>query len=133
PQKARRRWGTIINISSVGGLVAYCGGGIYHGCKFALEGMTESLVEELRPLGIKVILAEPGAFRTDIFTRSCKFSEPIADYSITPVAPMRENVGLKTDSLPDPAIVARCLLDAEARDDLPLRWRGGENFSGPAD
>jgi len=59
-----QRSGHILNISSTGGLVSFAGCGIYCGTKFALEGLSEALAQEVAPLGIKVTIVEPGAFRT---------------------------------------------------------------------
>lgn len=66
--------GTIVNISSVGGRVAFPLGTLYHGTKFAVEGLSESLYYELRPLGIRVKLLEPGGIQTDFGGRSLDFS-----------------------------------------------------------
>ncbi|WP_118974928.1 SDR family oxidoreductase [Taibaiella koreensis] len=57
--------GTIINISSMGGQVTFPFGGLYHSSKFAVEGLSESLAHELRPLGIAVKLIEPGSIATN--------------------------------------------------------------------
>ena len=78
--RARRR-GHIVNISSIGGLAAFPGIGAYHGSKFALEGISESLAKEVKHLGIKVTIVEPGGFRTDWAGRSMQHIEhTIADY-----------------------------------------------------
>lgn len=65
PSMRERRSGTILNVSSVGGMASRSGGGIYAGTKFAIEGISEALRAELAPLGIRVVIVEPGAFRTD--------------------------------------------------------------------
>jgi NAD(P)-dependent dehydrogenase (short-subunit alcohol dehydrogenase family) len=65
----------------VGGFVSFPGSGIYCSTKFALEGISEALAQEVAPLGIKVIIVEPGAFRTDFSGRSLVVSDTqIADY-----------------------------------------------------
>ena len=68
------RFGHIVNISSMTGLVANPPNAYYSSTKFALEAVTEALATEVRPLGIKVTAVEPGAFRTDWATRSMKES-----------------------------------------------------------
>jgi NAD(P)-dependent dehydrogenase (short-subunit alcohol dehydrogenase family) len=68
PHFRERKSGTIVNISSVAGLNALPGCGVYSASKFALEGTSESLAAELSPLGIRVILVEPGAFRTEFLS-----------------------------------------------------------------
>ncbi len=70
-----RKSGTIVNISSVGGLVSFPMTGYYHATKYAVEGMSESLAVEVAPLGIKVIIVEPGPFRTDWSGRSLQKSD----------------------------------------------------------
>jgi NAD(P)-dependent dehydrogenase (short-subunit alcohol dehydrogenase family) len=65
PHMRRRRAGHIINITSMGGLTSFPGVGIYNGSKFALEGISEALAKEVKPLGIKVTNVEPGPFRTN--------------------------------------------------------------------
>jgi NAD(P)-dependent dehydrogenase (short-subunit alcohol dehydrogenase family) len=65
PQMRRQRAGRILNFSSVGGYVSHKGFGVYGSTKFAVEGLTESLAEEVAPLGIQVTAIEPGYFRTD--------------------------------------------------------------------
>ena len=70
PGMRARGSGTVVNLSSASGLVAYPGLGYYSASKFAVEGLTEALWQEVEPLGIKVILVEPGAFRTGINARS---------------------------------------------------------------
>lgn len=70
PIMRKQRSGNIINFSSIGGLVGFTATGFYHATKFAVEGLSESLSKELSPLGIKVLLVEPGPFRTDWAGRS---------------------------------------------------------------
>jgi NAD(P)-dependent dehydrogenase (short-subunit alcohol dehydrogenase family) len=78
--RARRR-GHIINITSMGGIVTFPGLGVYHGSKFALEGISETLAKEVAAFGIKVTAVEPGAFRTEWAGRSMTRREAtIADY-----------------------------------------------------
>lgn len=76
--------GHIIQISSHGGFKAFAGFGIYNASKFALEGFSEALAQEVVPLGIKVTIAEPGPFRTNFAGSSFKLAErTIADYHET--------------------------------------------------
>ena len=81
PFLRQRRTGHILNISSMGGLMAFPGISAYHGSKFALEGISESLAKEVKHLGIKVTIVEPGGFRTDWAGRSMRHVErTIEDY-----------------------------------------------------
>jgi NAD(P)-dependent dehydrogenase (short-subunit alcohol dehydrogenase family) len=70
PQLRKQRSGHILNLSSIGGLAASPGWGLYQSTKFAVEGLSEALAQELAPLGIRVTIIEPGPFRTDFLGRS---------------------------------------------------------------
>ena len=84
PKMRERGSGHIINLSSIGGLIAMPGWGYYNATKFAVEGLTEALAGECEPLGIHVTAIEPGAFRTDFLGRSGKEAElQIEDYAAT--------------------------------------------------
>jgi NAD(P)-dependent dehydrogenase (short-subunit alcohol dehydrogenase family) len=65
PQMREQRSGRIINVSSMGGKIYEPLGAWYHATKFAVEGLSDSLRLELRPFGIKVVIIEPGAIRTE--------------------------------------------------------------------
>jgi NAD(P)-dependent dehydrogenase (short-subunit alcohol dehydrogenase family) len=84
PQFRKQRSGHILNLSSIGGLVAGAGIGYYNSTKFAVEGLSEALAAELAPLGIHVTLIEPGPFRTDFLGRSGVLAKTrIPDYNNT--------------------------------------------------
>jgi NAD(P)-dependent dehydrogenase (short-subunit alcohol dehydrogenase family) len=84
PQFRERRSGHIVNLSSIGGLVGLPGWGLYNSSKFAVEGLSEALFVELAPLGIKVLIVEPGPFRTDFLGRSGQeAAKRIVDYDAT--------------------------------------------------
>ncbi|MYN09621.1 oxidoreductase [Pseudoduganella aquatica] len=65
PHMRRQGGGHVMNISSVGGYTAHAGWGVYGSTKFAVEGISEAMAEEVRPLGIHVTVVEPGYFRTE--------------------------------------------------------------------
>lgn len=84
PSMRKQRTGFIINISSVAGLCAFPALGYYNATKFAVEGLSEALYQEVEPLGIKVMLVEPSGFRTDWAGRSANESKvTIDDYAAT--------------------------------------------------
>jgi NAD(P)-dependent dehydrogenase (short-subunit alcohol dehydrogenase family) len=79
PQLRRQGSGHIVMVSSISGRTGFPGVGSYSASKFALEGWTETLRFELKSLGIQVVLVEPGAFETDIWTRNAVVSEHTQD------------------------------------------------------
>jgi NAD(P)-dependent dehydrogenase (short-subunit alcohol dehydrogenase family) len=84
PQFRERRSGTIVNFSSIGGLIGAAGWGYYNATKFAVEGLSEALAAELEPLGVHVMVVEPGPFRTDFLGRSgVEAKQRISDYEPT--------------------------------------------------
>jgi NAD(P)-dependent dehydrogenase (short-subunit alcohol dehydrogenase family) len=84
PQFRERCSGTIVNLSSIGGLIGSAGWGYYNAAKFAVEGFSEALAAELAPLGVHVIVVEPGPFRTDFLGRSgVEAKHRIPDYEPT--------------------------------------------------
>ena len=84
PGMRKNHSGCIVNFSSIGGLRAFTATGYYHATKFAVEGLSESLSQEVAPLGIKVLIVEPGPFRTDWAGRSTsRIPVQIADYEGT--------------------------------------------------
>ncbi|HEY9044749.1 MAG TPA: oxidoreductase [Ohtaekwangia sp.] len=91
PYMRKVRSGHIINVSSVGGLSAYVGWGLYGSTKFAIEGITEALAQELAPLGIFATVVAPGFFRTNFLDQSSliRSGQVIDDYAAT-VGAMRE-------------------------------------------
>src|SRR5580704_1513879 len=84
PQFRERRSGAIVNFSSIGGLIGAPGWGYYNATKFAVEGLSEALSAEMAPLGVHVMVVEPGPFRTEFLGRSgVEASERISDYEPT--------------------------------------------------
>ena len=112
--------GHVLNITSIGGLVAYPGWGVYNGTKFALEGISEALRKEVAPFGVKVSAIEPSAFRTDWAGRSLRAaSQPIAAYE---EGSPRQYVGaLNGQQKGDPARAAQAMLKLVDMNDPPAQ------------
>ena len=126
PHMRGRRSGTIVQMSSMGGQMSFAGFAAYSATKFALEGMSEALADEVRPLGIRVLIVEPGAFRTSLWG-SASASEPIADYAAT-VGRTRDMVQTGDGSQPgDPAKAAAAILTALDSAEPPLRLPLGDD------
>lgn len=122
PFMRSRRAGRIINITSVSGLVGWPSLGIYSGSKFALEGICETLAQEVEPLGIKILMIEPGGLRTDFATRSrVRTARIIEDYDATVGACRRILADHAGREPGDPEKAARIILDIATSDSPPLR------------
>jgi NAD(P)-dependent dehydrogenase (short-subunit alcohol dehydrogenase family) len=113
PGMRRRRKGFIVNISSVAGLRSFPSLGYYDATKFAVEGLSEALWQEVEPLGIKVMLVEPSGFRTDWAGRSANESKKqIADYAAT-AGVCRSEMRADSGKQPgDPARAAKAIVEA---------------------
>jgi NADP-dependent 3-hydroxy acid dehydrogenase YdfG len=91
PVMRRQRSGHILNVTSIGGLAAVGGFALYCATKFAVEGFSEGLRDEVKPLGINVTIVEPGAFRTDFAGDSnMRPEQAIAEYNpvVEPIRPI---------------------------------------------
>lgn len=123
PHMRARRSGHIMNISSIGGMQAAAGWGVYCSTKFAVEGLSEALAQELSPLGIHVTVVEPGYFRTDFLDqRSLNISSNIIeDYQATSGA-MRVTAKQLNHAQPgDPAKLADALWQLSQMSSIPVR------------
>jgi NAD(P)-dependent dehydrogenase (short-subunit alcohol dehydrogenase family) len=126
PHLRRQRSGVIVNISSIGGKITFPLGTLYHGTKFAVEGLSEALHYELLPLGIRVRIVEPGMVKTDFAGRSFDFSndpalteyQPLVGAFMSALGPMAANA-----SHPDRVaeVIFRAVTDVGDR----LRYEAG--------
>ncbi|WP_221136300.1 oxidoreductase [Rhizobium binae] len=122
PGMRSRRRGHIFNVSSLGGLVAFAATGYYHATKFAVEGLSESLSHEVKPLGIKVTILEPGAFRTDWAGRSMIESKRIIDDYAETSGKRRQATRSVSGKQPgDPVRAAAAIISAFELEEPPLR------------
>ncbi|MGW2640015.1 oxidoreductase [Streptomyces sp. NPDC001348] len=127
PHMRERRSGAIVQMSSMGGQMSFAGFGAYSGTKFALEGMSEALADEVREFGIKVLIVEPGAFRTSLFgTGRAGVSADSGVYA--GVSETRAAVAGGDGAQPgDPAKAAAVVLAALEAERTPLRLPLGED------
>jgi len=122
PGMRKQRSGHIVNITSVGGLLAYPGVGIYNASKHALEGLTDSLTQEVAHLGIRVIAVEPGPFRTNWAGRSMvRAATRIDDYQASAGATREALAKRNGRQAGDPARAAAAILRVVASDAPPRR------------
>ncbi len=113
PGMRARRSGFVVNISSIGGLCSIPSLGFYSATKFALEGLSEALRQEVEPLGIKVMVVEPSGFRTDWAGRSAKDSKhQIDDYADTAGAHQKDIRAISGKQRGDPKRAAQAIVDA---------------------
>lgn len=122
PYMRARRMGQIVQISSHAGIKAFAGFGIYNASKFALEGFSEALAQELRPLGIKVTIVEPGPFRTNFAGRSLnQASRVIGDYEDTAGAFRNKLLSVHNKQEGDPKKAAKLIIQHISKSDSTLR------------
>jgi NAD(P)-dependent dehydrogenase (short-subunit alcohol dehydrogenase family) len=128
PGMRARRQGSIVNVASVGGIVGFPGSGYYAATKFAVEGLSEALAKEVASLGIRVLLVEPGPFRTDWAGRSLRQSPKfIADYEQTAGRRRREIAAYSGNQPGDPARAAEAVIKVLESPTPPAHFVLGRN------
>lgn len=122
PDMRTNRSGAIVNVSSIAALETSPGSGYYAASKCALEGLSEGLLKETAPLGIKVMVVEPGAFRTDFAGRSLTQSETaISDYASTAGKRRIENDKTHGTQPGNPDKGAELIIEAVEAEHTPFR------------
>lgn len=120
--------GTVINISSMGGKITFPMGTLYHGSKFAVEGMTEALSYELAGIGVKVKLIEPGAINTNFSTTSLDIN---IDESMTEYKPFVDKVisamNNAASQSSEAVVVAETIYQAATDGTDQMRYIAGED------
>lgn len=119
--------GAIVNISSIGGQLSFAGFSAYSAAKFALEGVSEALAQEVAPFGIKVLIVEPGNFRTNLLGSGTRHMPVIEAYHST-VGGTREFVTTTHGTQAgDPLKAAAAIDKAIKAERTPLRLQLGED------
>jgi NAD(P)-dependent dehydrogenase (short-subunit alcohol dehydrogenase family) len=122
PIMRAQKSGAIVNISSIGGFIGFPGSGYYAATKFAVEGLSEALSKEVGPLGIKVIIVEPGPFRTDWAGRSLKTpKKPIEAYAETAIGRRSQIQSYSGNQPGDPVRASEAIITAVEQEHPPLR------------
>jgi NAD(P)-dependent dehydrogenase (short-subunit alcohol dehydrogenase family) len=125
PYLRAQRSGHIIQVSSIGGITAFQNVGIYHASKWALEGFSQALAQEVAPFGVHVTLIEPGGFDTDWAGSSSKRSTPLPDYQEVHEAADRARAQ-RVSKPGDPKASAAAVLKIVDAPEPPLRVFFGE-------
>lgn len=128
PHFRARGEGVVINISSIGGKITFPLGALYHGSKFAVEGLSEALSYELDAIGVRVKIVEPGMVNTDFGGRSLDVSndESLVEYQelVGKVFAGFEAVG---SSASDPIVIAEVIYEAATDGSKQLRYAAGDD------
>jgi NAD(P)-dependent dehydrogenase (short-subunit alcohol dehydrogenase family) len=118
PHLRAQRHGHLLQISSLGGLGSFPNTGLYSASKFALEGMSEALAQEVAPFGVHVTIIEPGGYWTDLYT-SMRTAEPSPAYAQLRADLERQWAEGSVDS--DPRLAADAVMRLVGSDEPPLR------------
>ena len=126
PHFRRQGDGVIVNISSVGGKITFPLGSLYHGTKFAVEGLSEALGYEMSAIGVRVKIVEPGMIKTDFAGRSFEFNnepalteyQPVVQAVFTALGPMAEMAS-------PPEMVAEVIFQAATDGSQQMRYEVG--------
>lgn len=128
PHFRKNKSGTVINISSIGGKMTFPLGSLYHGTKFAVEGISEALSFELEAIGCKMKIVEPGAIKTDFAGRSFDFmnDESLIEYQEV-VQKLMGALGALLQNASEPGVVAEVIYQAATDGTNQLRYTAGED------
>lgn len=132
PVMRAQRAGRVFNISSIGGMLGGASSAIYCASKFAVEGFSESLADEVKGFGIHVTVVEPGFFRTDFLDASSvrHADNPVADYAEASAAIRAFYDARSHNQAGDPARLGEALVSLANSDAPPIRWSAGTDAIG---
>lgn len=128
PHLRKQGGGHLIQLSSMGGQMAFPGFSLYHATKWGIEGFFEALAQEVAPFKIAVTLVEPGSARTDFGNRSLSEAAPLPDYEAGPVGAFRR---ARADGTyrrrGDPEKMVRAMIAAADQETPPKRLALGSD------
>lgn len=127
PTLRAQRSGAIVNVSSMGGQMSFAGFGAYSASKFALEGLSEALAAEVAPFGIKVLIVEPGQFRTNLAGSGMRHMPELDAYANTVGATRRFAHDMHQTQAGDPLKAAAAIDAALTAERTPLRLALGQD------
>lgn len=132
PIMRHQRSGRIFNVASLGGIVGSRTGSLYCGSKFAVEGFSEALADEVARFGIQVTIVEPGFFRTDFLdAKSAQYGElRIEDYAEEAEQMRSAYADHNHNQAGDPAKLAKAILALANHENPPLRFAAGSDAVG---
>jgi len=120
--------GRVLQLSSVGGQVAWPGSSLYNAAKWGIEGFCEALAAEVAPFGIGVTIVEPGTARTGFSAGGLRFAEPLAAYDGSPAAASRAfRNGAAPQAIGDPVRMAAAMVASVEQSPAPLRLTLGSD------
>ncbi len=128
PHLRKQRSGHIFNLSSIGGLIGMPGWGFYNTTKFAVEGFSEALAGEMKPLGVHVTIVEPGPFRTDFLGRSGKLARKELPEYVQTAGKAREYLKTQAGKQPgDPQKAVEAIIAAADSPEPPVHLLLGKS------
>lgn len=127
PQFRENKSGVIVNISSVGGQMTFPLGSLYHGTKFAVEGISESLHYEMKAIGVKVKIVEPGFITTDFGSRSFDFQAGEIEEYKPIIDSLMKQWQDPNNTVSPPSLVAEVVYAAVTDESNTLRYRAGDD------
>ena len=128
PHFRKNKAGTLINVSSIGGKMAFPLGTLYHGTKYALEGISEALSIEMEQIGCKVKIVEPGMINTDFAGRSFDFTndESLVEYQEM-IGKFMNGFEGALQNMSEPDVVAEVIYNAATDGTNQLRYTAGDD------
>ncbi|EAZ81083.1 SDR family oxidoreductase [Algoriphagus machipongonensis] len=127
PHFRKNKSGVIVNISSIGGQMTFPLGSLYHGTKFAVEGISESLHYEMKEIGVKVKIVEPGFIATDFGGRSFDFQAGDIEGYQPLIGALMKQWQNPNNTVSPPSLVAEVIYTAVTDGTNQLRYRAGED------